>query len=200
MIYWISFYIIKFFSKIFFPFTVRGRENIPVTGGLIFASNHLSNLDPFLIGLNAGQRISYMAKASLFRNRVLGFFLKKVGTFPLRRKGPDIGALRQALKRLKEGSPVVVFPEGTRKRGATTSAPTESTDVYLAGVGFLAAKSRVPVIPVCITGSDKVLAPGTRWFKRHPITLAFGPPVVFSKGDPYAHIAGQIMKRIDSLA
>ncbi len=199
MIYWISFYIIKFFSKIFFPFTVRGRENIPVTGSLIFASNHLSNLDPFLIGLNAGQRISYMAKDSLFRNRVLGFFLKKVGTFPLKREGPDIGALRQALKRLKEGSPLVVFPEGTRKKGKTTSAPTESADVHLAGVGFLAVKSKVPVIPVRITGSDKVLAPGTKWFKRHPITITFGPPVVFSKDAPYAHVTGQIMERINSL-
>lgn len=198
MIYWISYFIIKILNKIFFPFTIHGKENIPVKGGFIFASNHLSNLDPFLIGLSVWRPISYMAKDSLFRNRILRFFLGQVGAFSVKREGPDIGALREAIRRLKGGSPLVVFPEGSRKGSKAVLNEPEKT--LHPGIAFLAARSSVPVVPVYIIGSDKVLPRGARWFKRHPMTLVYGPPVTFSKSDSYTHIAQEIMERILSLS
>ena len=192
MIYWGSYIIIKLFSRIFFPFMVEGREHLPSTGSYIFASNHRSYLDPLIVGLCVWRRISYMAKKSLFQNPVMGWFLRQVGTFPVRRGEPDIGALREALRRLKQGSPLLLFPQGTRLDRETAHAQP--------GVGFLVAKSRVPVIPVFIQGSDKVLPPGARWFKRYPIRVKIGPPVKTAAGQPYEKIADQVMAAIVSLS
>ena len=192
MVYWISYYIIKFFGMIFFPFRIYGRENLPRQGGFIFASNHLSYLDPLLIGLSARRRISYMAKDSLFKNRWFGAFLRQVGTFPVRRGQPDIVALREAIRRLKKGCPLVLFPQGTRG-AAGDEAPQ-------GGVGFLVVKSGVPVVPVYIQGSDQVLPAGARWFRRHPMSVTFGAPVVLAGGESYDEVAGRVMDRILALA
>ncbi|HQO57451.1 MAG TPA: lysophospholipid acyltransferase family protein [Candidatus Omnitrophota bacterium] len=192
MVYWGSYFIIKLFSKIFFPFTTEGRKHIPSQGSYIFASNHLSYLDPLIIGLSVWRRISYMAKKSLFTNPLLGWFLRQVGTFPIRRGEPDIAALREALRRLKNGSPLLLFPQGTRlETGGVKAQP---------GVGFLVAKSQVPIIPVFIQGSDHVLPPGARWFKRHPIRVRFGPPVFIPPGQSYEQIADQVMGAIGALS
>lgn len=192
MVYWGSYVIIKLFSKVFFPFTTEGREHIPSQGSYIFACNHLSYLDPLIVGLSVWRRISYMAKKSLFKNPLLGWFLRQVGTFPIRRGEPDIGALREALRRLKNGSPLLLFPQGTR-------LDTEGTKAQ-PGIGFLVAKSRVPVIPVLIQGSDHVLPPGAPWFKRHPIRVRFGPPVSIDFDQSYEKIADQVMAAIGFLS
>ncbi|MFA5259636.1 MAG: lysophospholipid acyltransferase family protein [Candidatus Omnitrophota bacterium] len=192
MIYWSSYLIIKIFSKIFFPFAVEGLEHLPSHGSYIFASNHRSYLDPLIIGLCVWRRISYMAKKSIFKNPFLGWFLRQVGTFPVRRGEPDIGALREALRRLKNGSPLLLFPQGTRLDSEGIKAQP--------GIGFLVAKSQVPVIPVFIQGSNHVLPPGARWFKRHPIRVRIGPPVKIAVGQSYEKIADQVMAAIGSLS
>lgn len=197
MVYWISYYILKILSALFFPFTIQGRKHIPREGGFIFASNHLSNIDPLLIGLSVQRRISYMGKESLFANKFLGAFLRQVGTFPIKRESADIGALREALRRLRRGSPLVVFPEGAR--AGSRKVLRRDGSAY-SGIGFLAAKSGVPVIPVRISGSDKVLPPGARWFRRHPIRLIFGPPLLFSPRDSYPRIAETIMDRVATMS
>jgi len=137
MFYWIAYYFVKTLSAIFSPRTVLGRENIPQEGAFIVASNHLSNLDPFLIGLCLQRRTSYMAKDILFRNKILNYMLQRVEAFPIRRGSADVWALRETLRRLKRGMPVVMFPEGTRKT-LTTEKRLQS------GIGFLAVKGNVP--------------------------------------------------------
>jgi len=194
IVYWIGYYFLKGSSKLWFPFSLRGRENIPPVGSCIFASNHLSNLDPLLIGLCLDRPISYMAKDSLFKNRVFGSFLKRVWAFPIKRGTADIGSLKEALKRLKSGSPLVLFPQGTRRKPEDFSC-----DHLHPGVGFLAAKSGVPVIPVYIDGSDKVLPPGAKWFQRCQITLTMGKPLIFNRSIPNEEIARRIMETIFSL-
>ena len=114
MLYWTAHYLFCLLRMIYFPITLYGRENIPARGSFIFASNHLSNLDPMLLGLCSGRRLSYMAKDSLFKNKIIGFILSLVDAFPINREGPDVRALRESLRRLKAGRPLVVFPAGTR--------------------------------------------------------------------------------------
>ena len=193
MFYWFSYYFVKFLGAIFSPRIVRGRENVPKKDSCIIASNHLSNLDPFLIGLSLPRRISYMAKDSLFRNRILRFMLHRVEAFPVRRGSSDIRALRETLRRLKRGLPVVVFPEGTRKSSGVEKK-TQS------GIGFLTTKSNVPVVPVHIGGSDKILPPGRKVPKRGYVTISFGKPMTFDKDQPYTEIMQSIMSEIHSLA
>ena len=192
MIYWFSFYLIKALGAIFSPRHVAGKENLPPNGSYILASNHLSNLDPFLIGLSVGRRISYMAKDALFHNPLLRFCLYRVEAFPVKRGASDVRALRETLRKLKKGLPVVVFPEGTRG-GSGTEKRTQS------GIGFLAVKGNVPLVPVHIGGSDQVLPRGAKFPKRGRVTVTFGKPVRFTSGQTYEEIVAAIMDEIDGL-
>ena len=192
MIYWVAYYIIKIFFKIFFPIRTTGFENIPPSGSYILASNHLSYLDPLIIGLSIPRRLSYLAKDSLFKNRIFGALLKQCGAFPVKRETSDIRSIREALKRIQKGEPLVFFPQGTRK------ASLENVKVY-SGIGFLVAKTRVPVIPIKITGSDQALPPGRRFLKRHLVFIHFGKPLEFAKEDVYQQVASRIMSTIESL-
>jgi 1-acyl-sn-glycerol-3-phosphate acyltransferase len=189
VIYWAAYYFFKMLGVIFFPRTILGKENLPRRGGFVIASNHLSNLDPFLIGLCLNRRMSYMAKDSLFRNPFLRFLFYNVEAFPVRREFSDVRALRETLRRLKRGLPIVMFPEGTRK-GSGKEQKIHS------GVGFVVAKGNVPVVPVCIEGSDKVLPPGARFPKRNRVTISFGKPLIFAKGQSYSDIATSVMMAI----
>ena len=193
MFYWFSFYIVKMLGAIFSPRTVIGKENIPQEGTFIVASNHLSNLDPFLIGLCLQRQTSYMAKDILFRNKILKCMLQSVEAFPVRRGSADVWALRETLRRLKQGMPVVMFPEGTRKT-STTEKKIQS------GIGFLAVKGNVPVVPVHIDGSNKVLPPGAKYPQRNRVTISFGKPLMFSKEQPYSEIVTHVMNKIQVLA
>lgn len=193
MFYWFSYCFVKMLAAIFSPRTVLGRENIPQGGAFIIASNHLSNLDPFLIGLSLRRRSSYMAKDALFRNKILKCMLQGVEAFPIRRGSADVWALRETLRRLKRGMPVVMFPEGTRQ-----SSQTEKK--IQTGIGFLAVKGNVPVIPVYIDGSDRVLPPGAKLPKRNHVTISFGKPLVFSKEQSYLEIVTSVMDEIQALS
>lgn len=193
MVYWIAYYIIKMLGAVFSPRIILGREHVPPRGSFIIAGNHASNLDPFLIGLSFNRRISYMAKDSLFRNRILRFLLRRVEAFPVRRGASDVRALRETLRRLKRGLPVIVFPGGTRKASGTDQKAR-------AGIGFLALKGKVPVLPVYIGGSDRVLPPGAKVPKRGRVTVSFGKPLIFSSGQSYPEIAARIMQEIQALS
>ncbi len=190
MIYWIAWILWNFIRNATFPLTVHGRENIPRQGAFILASNHLSNLDPMIIGGTFPRALSYMAKDSLFKNGIFRFFLGKVGAFPVKRDSPDKAALKEALNRLQQKIPLVVFPEGTRHLTQKQSHP---------GVAFLAVKSGVPVIPVFIKGSDRAMPPGSRFPRRAAVYVIFGKPRVYFKSMPYENTAKEILREIYAL-
>lgn len=190
MIYGIAWVLWEIFQTLSFPLKVLGKENVPREGVCIFASNHSSYLDPMIIGGCFPRYISYMAKDSLFKNKLFGFLLNGVGAFPVKRDSADIGAIKEALKRLKKGFPLVVFPEGTRLASQKEVHP---------GVAFIAAKSGIPVVPVYIKGSDQVLPPGAKFLKRCLVSISFGPPKIYSKENSYEEIADQIMREIHLL-
>ena len=187
MIYGIAWVIWKILRTLSFPLKVQGKENVPAKGACIFASNHLSYLDPMIIGGCFPRRVSYLAKDSLFKNKLFGFFLNGVGAFPVKRDTADIGAIKEALKRLKAGCPLVLFPEGTRL--------TSQKEIQ-AGVALIAVKSGVPVVPVYLKGSNQVLPPGAKFLKRCPVSVTFGAPKIYSKEISYPKIAAQIMQEI----
>ena len=190
MIYWIGYCFWKFLGIFFYPITLHGAENIPRLGAYIFASNHLSNMDPMLIGLCVRCRLSYFAKDTLFKNKFLSFILFQVGAFPVKRHSADIGAVREALARLKSGCPLVVFPEGSRH--------IEKKEIQ-SGIAFIAVKSGVPVIPVFIKGSDKLMGTGTKFLKRQSISIYFGHPRIYTQNEAYPDIAQSIMADINAL-
>lgn len=194
--YWLGYVILWILRALLFPMTVSGRENLPKKGGFILASNHLSNLDPLLIGLASGKKVSFMAKEELFRNSFFGKLLHSVNAFPIKRESGDIRSLREALRRLKAGSPLVIFPRGFREGSETAKRVTKEVQ---SGIGFLTVKSKVPVIPVKISGSENVMPPGAKWPRRCPVHLRFGPPIHLAEDQPYEQIADQILQQILAL-
>ncbi len=150
-------------------------------------------MDPFILGLASRRRLSYVAKDSLFYNKFLRYILYRVDAFPIKRGGADFRGMRETLRRLKKGAPVVLFPEGTRQSAGVERKIHE-------GIGFIVAKAGVPVIPAYIKDSEKVLPPGSKILKRHPVTVAFGPPLHFAKHQSYTDIAHQVMDKVSLLA
>src|SRR5580698_6536621 len=98
MIYYFTYFATKVLSWVYFPFTAYQTENIPRHGGFILASNHVSNLDPVLLGICSVRRLNFMAKIELFKG-ALGFFLTKLGAFPIKRGEGDFGAMKESLRR-----------------------------------------------------------------------------------------------------
>ena len=197
MLYWFGWFLYKCFFDMIYRRSVTGSENIPRTGGVIIASNHMSFADPPLVGSSIpGRPLFFMAKQELFRFPVFGWILKRVHAFPVRRGEQDIKAFRQAIDILKDGNMLLLFPEGTRIRAGKTFE-------HKPGAGFLVSKTRVPVVPALITNSDKMGK-----FKK--ISVRFGKPMYFetskdtgpghgSRRDDYIGMSQKIMNAITEL-
>jgi 1-acyl-sn-glycerol-3-phosphate acyltransferase len=192
MIYWIVYFLTKVVSWTFFPFTAYQTRHIPRQGGFILASNHISNLDPVLLGICSVRRINFMAKIELFKG-ALGYILTRLGSFPVKRGEADLGAMKEALKRLKAGRVILIFVEGSRRIGNATSKAQ-------AGAGFLAIKSGVPIVPVYLKGTDQVMAPGTKFLKRGPVSATFGQPFFVNDAPTYEEASQRILDKIYALA
>lgn len=150
MLWTIAYYLSGPLFKIFYRFKVVGRENIPPKGPAILVSNHLSYLDPIVLGLAVKRKIYFMAKEELFRIPLFHRLIKILYAFPVKRRGFDRKALKAALEFLSQGKIVGLFPEGTRHREGTVGP-------FSSGVALLALKSGAPVIPLGIKGTNRVI-------------------------------------------
>jgi 1-acyl-sn-glycerol-3-phosphate acyltransferase len=181
--------------RLLFRMRVIGAENIPPEGPALLAANHVSVLDPPVVGSGASRPLQFMAKAELFRIPLLGRLIRGLNAYPVEREGADAGALRHALLLLREGKALLVFPEGTR---GTEGALQRGRP----GAGMLAALSEAPVVPVYVEGTGRVLPRGATRMRRWPITVRYGPPLRFERGrgkHRYQEISDQIMAAIDRL-
>ena len=148
--------------------TYEGVENIPETGAVIVAPNHKSNFDPPLIGICSPRIVHYMAKEELFEKPILAPILRFFGTFPVKRGSIDRSAVRQAMKEIKNGEPLGIFPEGTRVRGNKIGR-------FHDGMASLALMTGTPILPVAVLGSE------TFPKKKGPLAVIFGKPISVTK-------------------
>jgi 1-acyl-sn-glycerol-3-phosphate acyltransferase len=194
MIYAIGRFLFFSVFKLFFHFKVFGRQNIPRRGGFLLACNHVSYLDPIVFGCACPRYLSFMARDTLFKARFFGWLLMRVRAFPLKRNAADLGAIKEALRRLKRQEGLLLFPEGTRTVGGKIGRGH-------AGVGFLARKSGVPVVPAFVRGTDIVLSKTDKQLRRAPITVWFAEPLMLSagSGESDEDFAGRVMNRIAEL-
>ncbi|MDM5229374.1 lysophospholipid acyltransferase family protein [Cytobacillus sp. NJ13] len=137
--------------KPIYRFEVIGKENFPAEGGALLCSNHIDNLDPPVVGINAPRPVYFMAKEELFKVPVLGKILPDLNAFPVKRGMSDREALRKGLGILKEGNVLGLFPEGTRSK-------TGQLGKGLAGAGFFALRSEAHVVPCAIIGPYKAFS------------------------------------------
>ena len=142
-----------------------GKRNVPRSGPLIVACNHVSNFDPPLLGSCCPRQISYMAKKELFEIPILGPTIRAVGAYPVDRQGSATAAIKRSLEVLEAGGCVGIFPEGGRNVHGDKQPQT--------GVALLAALAKAPVVPACIIGSGRI-------GRFAPIKVAFGKPLTLA--------------------
>ena len=170
-LYHIGRWVVRAFLFLFTRFEVKGRENVPQRGGVLVSANHLSLMDPPVVGVSLGRSTIFMAKEELFRSRFGRYFVSSLGAFPVHRGRLDREALRQAEVALSGNKALVMFPEGAR--ASSTGYRPEG----FVGAALIAARSGAPVLPVGITGTESMK--GWGWMLRRPrITVNIGPAFV----------------------
>lgn len=171
MLYYIGYSLFWIFFKTYFRLKVSGLDNVPETGAVIITSNHESFLDPPLVGVSVSNRSTYfMARDTLFKNRVFGFILKRVHSFPVNRGTGFRGGFNKALELLKEGKLILVFPEGTRSYDGKLQRGK-------AGAGMLIYDAKVPVIPCYVDGSYEAMPRSSKLILPKKICIKFGKPI-----------------------
>ena len=187
IVYWLARAVLQPFFHLYFRLSRIGREHIP-EGPVIFASNHRSFLDPFIIGTLVRRPIYYVAKRELFRYRLVGWFLNSLGAFPVDRGNNDGEMIETARAILARGDSLLIFPEGTRIRPGALGRPKR-------GVGRLALEMGVPVVPVAIIGTETIRK-GWR-VRPHKVRVRIGRALRFPQVDqPSRELAGAVTDRI----
>jgi 1-acyl-sn-glycerol-3-phosphate acyltransferase len=147
---------------------VQGRENVPESGGFVLACNHLSNFDPWPLGMPLWPKywLRFMAKAELYWWPAT-LILNAAGAFPVHRERADVEAVHTAVRLAQEGNVVVMFPEGTRrKKGLVKKHQARARS----GAARIALDAGVPLVPAAVAGTDRLLTLG-------PLRIAYGAPI-----------------------
>lgn len=158
---------ILLFNKTMFRVTFVGKENVPKEGGFILASNHIHFLDPLIIAGSRTRVMHFMAKEELFHNPAAAYFLTRFNAFPVRRGASDKSSLEFAIRVVREGNVLGIFPEGTRSPDCRPGAPK-------AGVALIAKQARADVLPVSVY-SDHQAKYGTE------LTVRFGKMIPYEE-------------------
>jgi 1-acyl-sn-glycerol-3-phosphate acyltransferase len=165
--------LIAFFAKLLLRIEVHGRENIPATGAFVLAPGaHRSNIETFVVSVVTKRRMRFMGKDTLWKHAAPDWFFSSLGGFPIHREGADREALSQTLTLLEQGEPVVMFPEGTRRTGPTID-PEHMRD----GVAYVASRAQIPIVPVGIGGSERVMPPKAKYLRPSKMVLIVGEPL-----------------------
>src|SRR5512135_2436997 len=194
MIYWFSRSLCRLIFFIFFRLRIEGDRHFPRRGGFLLAGNHVSFLDPAVFGSACPNPLRYMARDTLFQRPLFGWYLRQIHAFPLRRNAADLGAIKEGFRWFKSGSGLLIFPEGTRQ-------PDGKIGPAHAGVGFLARKSGVPVIPSYVHNTDKAMPKGSGRIRLARLQVIFGEPVTRPQDGSISDeaFAQEVMRRIESL-
>lgn len=191
--------VLRIIFNILFRTEIYGIEKIPSKGEFILCCNHLSYVDPLVIGAYIPRCIYFMAKIELFKVNLIGSIVSFFNAYPIDRGKFARGTLNNSLKILENGNVIGIFPEGTR-----------STDGILReakkGVGFIAILSKSPIIPVAISGTNKIIQKPHKRMFFPKIKIIIGEKIntinylnTYPKNDVISKIADTITKDIKSL-
>jgi 1-acyl-sn-glycerol-3-phosphate acyltransferase len=201
VLYWTVWIIVRASARLLFRLRVSGQNHIPRTGGVLIAANHASYLDIPILGCALPRQASFIGRLDLFSG-IVGTILRYLGWIPIRRERVDRKAFDEAVRRLKAGHVVVIYPEGSR-------SPNGRLQPGKPGIGMIAAATGCPVVPALLEGPYEALPPGASWIRVRPIKVIFGQPIDFSavlepenedtKKVIYQQMSEEIMDRIAAL-
>ncbi|TVQ62594.1 MAG: 1-acyl-sn-glycerol-3-phosphate acyltransferase [Phycisphaerales bacterium] len=171
VVYAVACGMLRVFLKVFYRLRTEGTERVPASGPALIAANHQSFLDPPAIGVDVRHRqLDFVARGGLFRFKPFGWAISQVNSIPLREDAPDTAAIKEIIRRLEQGSVVMIFPEGSRTEdGAMTS--------FSRGVAVLVKRAKCPVIPAAIEGAYDVWPRSRKFpklFGRGRIAVRYG--------------------------
>jgi 1-acyl-sn-glycerol-3-phosphate acyltransferase len=154
------------------PVEVSGAEKIAPGRAYVFAANHISALDIPVLYVNLPGQFRIVAKKELFRYPFLGWHLRRSGQLAIDQSNPSsaVRSLRKAVESLRDGMPLVIFPEGGRSE-------TGQVQPFMAGAFYIAIKGQVDVVPVAITGTYEILPMNHFHIRPGPIQLCMGDPI-----------------------
>ncbi|HEY1793081.1 MAG TPA: lysophospholipid acyltransferase family protein [Opitutaceae bacterium] len=186
--------------QMFFRGEVAGLGNLPEEGGYIVAANHASLLDPPIVGQFLPRQVSFFARKTLWKPGIAAWWLDAVGTIPVDRDGgTSLDAIRRVLQALKAGRVVIMFPEGTRSQDGALQPPRP-------GVGLLACKAQVPVVPARVFGSFEAFGRTGGARLGSPVSVSYGKPLMPSDYDRpedgkerYQRTAARFMEAISAI-
>lgn len=192
--YYIAGTLLRLFYSLYGRWKIVGMENVPKTGGIMLAGNHVSLLDPPMVGgaLFGYRRVRFMAKIELWSHPVGGYIMDRIMSYPVKRGTADRPTLRRTLEWLAQGDAIAMFPEGERSPDGTLQ-PAQP------GIALLVQKSGVPIIPTAIIGTYEMFPRGAKKLKRVPLKIAFGKPIQFPPDASRETITSTIMEAIAQL-
>lgn len=197
LIYRFSQLSVRIFLRLFFGCRYSYEQEIPTTGPLIVASNHISYFDPPSVGAGIPREdIHFMAKKELFRNPIFGALISFYHAVPIRRSGMDWKGVAQIKKIIGEGGAIILFPEGTRQKNGNLGQPRF-------GVGMFAQETGAAILPVYVRGTGRLL---DAFLRRRPMRILYGriiQPEEYAGFDPTPKgqlaISRMVMERILAL-
>lgn len=163
-------------TRVYTRMSIDGRDRLPATGGYVFAPVHRSYIDTPISGWVSKRRMRFMGKDSMWKYPRLGKLFSALGAFPVSRGTTDREALKRCVDVLKDGEPLVLYPEGERKDGPVIQPLYD-------GATFVAAKAGVPIIPVGIGGSANVMPRGAKFVFPRKVHVIVGEPIVVETND-----------------
>ena len=174
LFYWLVRNTFRIVLRIYNRCSVRWLEDLDPDERMVVACNHASNLDPLVVGSFFPRRLRYFAKEELFRSWFLGTSIRALGAVPVSRadNASAAGALKGFMKLYREGSDILIFPEGGR-------SPDGRLQPLEAGVALIAARERAPILPAFIHGSFDAMPTGSRFVRPSKIVLTFGRTLRF---------------------
>jgi len=179
------------FYKLVYRAKGVNKHNVPKEGGVILCANHSSNHDVVVLALTCPRNLRFLAKKELWGSKISSWFFNGMGGIPVDRDNPGMDSFRRSIEVLKNGEPLAVFLQGTRRQEIDTQD-------FKSGVALFALKAKVPVVPVHITTGYKA-------FKR--VTITFGEPISFEeyydtkvRAEQLNEIAQRVMDEIAKLA
>jgi 1-acyl-sn-glycerol-3-phosphate acyltransferase len=189
----------RFIFRNFFGFKVVGAENIPPKGSYIIGCNHTSYMDPPVIGCAFPYPVFFFARKTLYSTATMRWLLPRMNSIPVDRDRSDIAGMRTSLRVVKAGSPLVVFPEGTRTHDG-------GLQPGLPGVGLLISKAKAPVLPIRLRGTYECWSRNMKKMQRHPLQVSIGKLIpkievdpALSGQDAYQAIADRVMLEISRI-
>lgn len=198
-LYGICHYIINCAQEAVFRGEVAGLANLPADGAFLVAANHASHLDPPFIGAVMPHQLAFFARKTLWKPGLGAWWMNGVGAIPVDRDGSDLTAIKRVLSTLAAGRPIALFPEGTR-------SPDGELQPAKAGVGMIACKTRVPVVPCRIFDSHRALGRAGGFRPGTPVDIVFGRPLAPADYDQksdgkerYQRASERIMTAISAL-